>query len=705
MFKRNRDRRNVRGQGSAIARISLFGLLVVSGILNWGCASSNHASIRKANSVPWAGPLKLVSQDSPEISDRTRQSLRTLDLEKYADGDYDKGVAQLAKVIAEEPTEENYYVGAELSYVAARRAEAFGKNATALEHYSSAVAYAYFYLFECSGGVKTDGFDPRFRQACDIYNESLESAMRFVKKNGHLKQNEPYLIKTPNQQFQISLETTGRWRNTTFQDFKFVSDFEVDDLKNQHRQYGLGVPIIAECKDQPPSVPGSKYFPPNVNFALTAFVQVKPSQKLDPKTNRPIHTCQIVLYDPMETPEIEIHGQKIPLEADISTPLAYLLDTGSVSPLAIATYGLIKPGESQETRGIYMLEPYDPRKVPVMMVHGLWSSPTTWMEMFNDLRAQPEIRKDYQFWLYLYPTGQPFWISAAQFRKDLAEMRADLDPNNQALALNQMVLVGHSMGGLVSRMQTIESQNDFWNLVSKNSPSQLRGAPEDTESLKSVLFFQPDPSIRRVITMGTPHRGSKFANPATQFLGRNLIRVPGFVRSRSERLINENPDFFTDTELLKISTSIDSLSPESPVLPEILDAPKAPWVKYHTVIGVVDEDTWLGYFSGKSDGVVAYDSARLDEAVSELVVSADHNTVHRNPSSVLEVRRILREHVAQLRQEYYSAVSPQGGSFAGETASSTDRTEEVAQPVQHLAPVVSAPAARRSIYTAPYSGN
>ena len=58
------------------------------------------------------------------------------------------------------------------------------------------------------------------------------------------------------------------------------------------------------------------------------------------------------------------------------------------------------------------------------MVHGLWSSPETWTEMINELRAVPDIRNRYQFWTYLYPTGQPFWVSATQLRADLASAAA-----------------------------------------------------------------------------------------------------------------------------------------------------------------------------------------------------------------------------------------------------------------------------------------
>jgi len=623
-----------------------------------GCTSDKFASVRKTAHNPLSAPLKLLSRDGPSVTPRTRQSLRQLDLERYAEGNYEEGLEELSQQIAQEPTPDKLYTYAELSYVAATRAKALGQSATALELYAASVSHAYLYLFECAEGIQADGYDPRFRQACDIYNESLEGALRLVKSKGHLQQGSTYLIKTPNHQFQVSVETVGRWKDTQFQDFKFCSDYEVTDLKNQHRQFGLGVPLIAECKDQPPRAAGAEYFPPNVTFALTAFVQVTPQKKVDPRTNQLTHNCRIFLYDPLETPEIEIHGKNVPLEADISTPLAYLLDGRSYQSAVLATMGLLNPGESRNMSGVYMLEPYDPRKIPVMMVHGLWSSPMTWLEMFNDLRAQPEIRENYQFWFYLYPTGQPFWISAAQFRKDLKNMRNDLDPQHAALALDQMVLVGHSMGGLVSRMQTIDSRNDFWNLVSDQPPALLKGNPEDAEALKEVLFFEPNRSVRRVITMGTPHRGSQFANSATRFLGRSLIMLPSMVKDSGDRLLAANPGLFRDKELLEINTSIDSLDPNSPVLPAILQAKKAPWVKYHTVVGVLDEDTWLGYFSAHGDGVVEYESARLDEATSELVVTADHNTVHRNPKSVLEVRRVLREHVNELRQEYFSQTAP-----------------------------------------------
>ncbi|MEX0793044.1 MAG: alpha/beta fold hydrolase [Pirellulaceae bacterium] len=661
-------------------------LLLVVLVLCAGCSNSRWATVRKTPKNPLEGPLQLVSWEGPTVTEETRLVLRTYDLEQYASKDYSKGLDGLAEEIKKNPSANKAYAFAEMSYIAAKRSEAANHKAIALERYAGSVAHAHEYLFSEEFANDDGAYDPRFRRACDLYNGSLEGALRLVKAQGKLVPGTAYRIKTPQHDFQFSLKTTGRWSDDDFQEFHFASDFEIKGLKNQHRRYGLGVPLIAVCNDENRDQLQRKYFPPKLTFALTAFLNVSDTPLVDPETGDKVHHCEITLYDPLEIDHVTVQDKPVPLEADVSTPLAYLLDSNTMASTTLATLGLLNPGETQKMQGVYMLEPYDPKKIPVVMVHGLWSSPMTWLEMFNDLRAQPEIQKDYQFWFYLYPTGQPFWTSATQFRQDLAEMRAELDPQNQAVALDQMVLVGHSMGGLVSRMQTIESGDEFWNLVTDKPPEQLTGDPEDREELINSLYFHPNPSIQRVVTMGTPHHGSDFANDFTRWLGRSLIVLPNFLADRKTRLIEQNPGYFNDTDLLRIATSVDSLSPESPMLSRIIEAPKAPWVKYHTVIGVVDQDTWLGYFSGKSDGVVEFESAQLKEAKSELVVTSDHNAVHRHPRSVLEVRRILLEHVAELREEYQAAldeaeIEPQP------LADASNESPEDVQPASFEAPV------------------
>jgi pimeloyl-ACP methyl ester carboxylesterase len=359
------------------------------------------------------------------------------------------------------------------------------------------------------------------------------------------------------------------------------------------------------------------------------------------------------LYDPLDRQTIDVAGRSVPLEADLSTPLAYFLDQPQFKDNQLSTLGLLRPDEAGKLQGLYMLEPYDPNKMPVVMVHGLWSSPVTWMEMYNDLRSDPLVRQHYQFWFYLYPSGQPFWFSGTQMREDLAMMRRELDPDRLHPALDQTVLVGHSMGGLVSRLQSVASDENFWQTTSDHPFAELQAEPDVKRSLANAYYFNPSPSVRRVVTLGTPYRGSQFANSTTRWLGNKLIALPTKMLMGRQHLLAENPGFFRRGSPLEIATSIDSLAPESPVLPVLLTATPGPWISYHNVVGQVADLGWRQWFTDEGDGVVALASAQLDGTPhlrSQIVVPADHVSVHRHPQSILEMRRILLEQLLELER-------------------------------------------------------
>jgi hypothetical protein len=273
--------------------------------------------------------------------------------------------------------------------------------------------------------------------------------------------------------------------------------------------------------------------------------------------------------------------------------------------------------------------------------------------MFNDLRGDPEIRKHYQFWFYLYPTGQPFWQSATRLRGDLAQGRAVLDPQHRDPAFDQMVLVGHSMGGLLAKMQTVASRDQFWHIVSDKPFRVVKAAAEERRHLQEMFFFRPDPAVRRLITIATPNRGSEFANNTTRWLAKELINLPQLPLLHRDELIKENPDVFRTRNMLQVKTSIDSLAPDSPILPVLLHAEQPPWVKCHNIVGVLPDKGFIGSVAGGSDGVVSYESAHLDNVASELKVAADHWEVNRHPLSILEVRRILLEHLHDVRSFPY----------------------------------------------------
>lgn len=612
-----------------------------------GCAQ-RYITLRKVPKNPLEGPLNLLSRSGPKPTGRTEMLLRRYDLLDTQEKNPPLALVSLRQQVAEEPTSDKVYAVAELAYLDAKRKQDAGQIKEALDLYGAAVAYSYRYLFEPGLDRFRNPYDPQFRRACDLYNSSLEGALRIAIQQGKVKPGAAQTIETASQKFRLDIEVKGPWHPEDLNRLEFVSDYEIaGGLTNLHHTYGLGVPLIAVRANHTEEDAAEKYYPPGLSFPVTAFLRVAADS--NPESNG-VHHCVLELHDPLHATTLSVSDRLVPLETDLTTPLAFFLDNPAFKAQDISTGGLFNPGGATETKikGMYMVEPYDPNKIPVVMVHGLWSSPTTWMEMFNDLRSFPEIRARYQFWFYLYPTGQPFWVSAAQMRDDLADVRQKLDPGGQNGNLDQMVLVGHSMGGLVSKLQTLESGDDFWHILSDRPFSDLKATDEDREKLARMVYFHPNPAVKRVITIGTPHHGSDFANDYTRLFFRKFIHLPDMLTELTNKLVLTNPGFFKNTAMLTTTTSIDSLAPNDPIFPVMVTAQKGAGVKYHNIVGRIDRSGFLKQWTEDGDGIVSYKSAHLDDVMSERTVTADHLAVHRHPLATLEVRRILLEHMNDL---------------------------------------------------------
>jgi len=631
-----------------------------------GCASDPQwVSVRTTPHNPLAQRLDVFNPNGPKATARTNQLLRRYGLEGQVNDDRRGVLAQLDDLASPATRFEHEYAMAELAYLGAKRAETTDRD-QATELYGAAVLHAYRYLFDPASDTQCNPYDPQFRGACDLYNQSLEGLLRLVSREGDLQPGDRRTIKTANHvcQFDVQLHSRG-WHAEDFDRFEFVSDYQVNGLRNHYKSYGLGVPLIAIRRQHENPTPAEAYYPSRLCFPVTAVLRIIPRQPsvgpaADPATMAGSPRFVLELHDPRDRQTVAINGRQAPLESDLSTPLAYFLNQPGLREQEISTLGLLRPDSVQKLQGLYMLEPYDPNKMPVLMVHGLWSSPITWMEMYNDLRSDPQIRDRYQFWSYLYPTGQPFWVSASQLRSELAAVRQKLDPKEQAPALDQMVLVGHSMGGLVSKLQSVDSGRDFWRINSDREFEQLAAEPEVYNALAKSYFFRPNASIRRVVTIGTPHRGSSFANGLTRWLGRKVIDVPIRLMQGRQQLLADNRDYFRPNSALNIRTSIDSLAPDSPLLPVLLSAKPGPWVKYHNIVGRQPESLATRLLDEEGDGVVSLTSARLDDMpqlASQIIVPSDHVSVHRHPQSVLEVRRILLQQLAELENLPYGQSS------------------------------------------------
>jgi pimeloyl-ACP methyl ester carboxylesterase len=293
-----------------------------------------------------------------------------------------------------------------------------------------------------------------------------------------------------------------------------------------------------------------------------------------------------------------------------------------------------------EPTGLSLLRPYERGRIPVILIHGLWSNPWSWAQMIKEMEADATLRARYQFWTFGYSTGDPLAYSATLLRRDLDEVRQRFDPERSDAAFNRMVLVGHSMGGLLAKMMVQESGPRLWRLVSDRPVEDLAGDQADRDLLRSALIFRPRPEVRRVVFIATPHRGSRVDGGGLERLGSRLVRLPDALRASYGRLISRNgPDFFVERFRKGLPTSIDELQWQSPMLMGVDELGLAPNVTAHSIIA--DRRDPPG--ADGSDGLVQYESAHLDGVATELLVPSGH-LCQDHPAVIREVGRILKEH-------------------------------------------------------------
>jgi pimeloyl-ACP methyl ester carboxylesterase len=302
-----------------------------------------------------------------------------------------------------------------------------------------------------------------------------------------------------------------------------------------------------------------------------------------------------------------------------------------------------------EPTGLSLLRPYARGKIPVVFVHGLWSNPWSWSPMIISLEADPALRDRYQFWTFGYSTGDPVPYSASLMRSNLEQVRRKFDPEGSDRGFDQMVIVGHSLGGLLTKMMVQETGDRLWQVISDRPADELVGDADDLKLLRAALFFKPRPEVRRVVFIATPHRGSQVDRGPIGHIGSRLVRLPDPLRATHNRLIARNkPDFFTELFRKGLPTSVDELEWQSPILMRLDQIGLAPAIKAHSIIAVQHDPP----SPSGGDGMVPYESAHVDGVVSELLVSSAH-LCQDKPAVIREVKRILMEHQAWFDREVH----------------------------------------------------
>jgi pimeloyl-ACP methyl ester carboxylesterase len=286
-----------------------------------------------------------------------------------------------------------------------------------------------------------------------------------------------------------------------------------------------------------------------------------------------------------------------------------------------------------------VLHPYHPNQIPVVLVHGTASSPARWAEMANELLGDPAIGSRYQIWGFIYNSGNPIVLSAMRLRESLKAFLKEVDPENKDPALEQMVVIGHSQGGLLTKMTVVDSGTRFWDYFSKVPFDKADLNPDTREQLRRALFVEPLPFVKRVVFIATPHRGSYLAaNPIAKFFNK-FINLPGGLAKAAAEVGTVRAPVMLGTPV--IPTALDNMDPANPGLNILASLPIAAGVHVNSIVAVKG----TGPIENGNDGVVAYKSAHIEGVESELVVRSGHST-QSTPETIEEVRRILYEHAA-----------------------------------------------------------
>jgi triacylglycerol esterase/lipase EstA (alpha/beta hydrolase family) len=349
---------------------------------------------------------------------------------------------------------------------------------------------------------------------------------------------------------------------------------------------------------------------------------------------------QLVTYDPYMQSKVIIKDQTVPLAANFTAGYGLWLARSGFATQSLRT--LFGRSEGITTPHVYLMQPYDPKRRVIVMLHGLASSPEAWVNVDNEVLGDEALRQHYQIWQVYYPTNAPIAYNLALIRDALDQTLQHFDPSGTAPASKDMVLIGHSMGGLISRLLVSTAKDQLWNALFEKRHLDGERLAKLHERLDPLLTFEPMPNVERVIFIAAPHRGTPFAsNTIGRWVG-NLIKLPISLLDRfddvAQILTEGNINLLSGKDRM-IPNSIDNLKDTDPFVRAAATLPISPQVKYHSIIAKRKASMPL---LDSDDGVVPYRSSHLDGALSEKVIISSHS-VQDTPQSILEIRRILHE--------------------------------------------------------------
>lgn len=511
------------------------------------------------------------------------------------------------------------------------------ESSDCVDRYYEAAVFAYATLITHDLNCGTG-----WTHAQDLYNQALGDCLRTAGAFGRLDPGSHLQINGP--EGPIFVRVVHRGFVWSREDFETLIDVDAAPRNpSQHRSYkwpGLGSAQVVARSNRKRTA-ADRSLPPRSFFPATAILHPEVGPWVGKGLVPTAQTTDLLeLYDPLRTTQVEWRGGRVRLAGNLDAPIA--MAEASVESRRLALIGLVNPSVVLSDAALGFVEPYQPGKIPVIFVHGLRDNPYTFTDIVNGLRTCPGFLDQFQIAGYRYPTGVSFVRTAALFRRSLRNMEATYDPQHRDPGLQNSVLVGHSMGGLLIKLQITWSGDALWNLASTQPLDSLVTTESTRTFLRDLFFFEPLPFVRRVVFMGTPHDGAALANRAIGRITSSLVQRSPETRELLEQLMRDNPGAVRPY-MAKLPTSIDLLTQQNPILETMRQLTINPHTTYHTIAGT----SGLPPAIAQGDSVVPLSSAHSDGAASEVWIPTIHTRMNASPYTLKEVGRILQVHLAE----------------------------------------------------------
>jgi hypothetical protein len=619
---------NSTERSSDFQRATAVTLLIALALAFSGCATKFVAvstdPLRPAKTAVW-GP--------GELSANTRSRVAALGLPRSWEDDPRAALAALEPRAGKDLAGQRAVI--EVALAAGIRADGRFLKDLLTDH-----SAAGFYLCAAEHAFDCDGLgDPAFQRFCreaSRYAVARLAGLREIVRQKGLSLGNQLAGPTRIYHIEIRENAPGAVPLSRFHELLAADRFKVVGARELALVEGAGTPMVGKMRG-PLGAEAAKEFEVQDGLWLpfTATAQFGP-----PGLRR---DAIFTVYDRRNVETAQIGARRETLAADFSTPFAVRTrELNKQNMLSLGILGFLRGDRVFSQTGLYPLEFPRTDKIPVVFVHGLISEPNDWRFLHNALLADPVIRQRYQFWGFYYPTSMPVPWSATLLREDLAQVRQRLNPGGRNPKLSHMVMLGHSMGGLLTRMQIVQGGQRFYGQYFTKPVDQLRLTPGERQTIDDMFFFSPNPDIDEVVFICVPHQGSNLATNWMGKIGRLLARLPLTLVQVSFNVLTLNSDALAADVSLKPGTSIDSLSPGGKFTKALQTLPMSPRVKKYSIIG--DRGAG-GDPSRTSDGVVPYWSSHIP-GVPETIIPSNHSGPE-HPLCARKVKQLLEENPAR----------------------------------------------------------